>query len=48
MYNKYQRDKHIATIKDLTRRKMVTGYLKDAHFEDRLKVARQLASPTRK
>ena len=48
MYNKYQRDKHLATIKDLTRRKMVTGYMRDAHFEDQLAVAKQLASPRRR
>ena len=48
MFNKYQRDKHLTNIKDLTRRKMVTGYLNDDHFDNQINISRTLASPRKK
>ena len=47
MFNKFQRDKHLQNVKDLQRRKMISGYLKDDHFDHQIQLARKLASPSR-
>ena len=47
MFNKYQRDKHLQNMKDLQRRKMITGYLKDEYFDQKIQLSRKLASPSR-
>ena len=47
MFNKFQRDKHLSNIKELTRRKMITGYLKDDKFNSQIEISRTMASPAR-
>ena len=48
MFNKYTRDKHLNNIKELTKRKMVTGYLQDEKFNSAIELSRTLASPARR